>query len=87
MFSLLEDLRVVMTLNRGTLSCLSGIPVLDGALLDEQLDQIAHQFVSTFVEAPWVGLAADGLGAAIGWLRQGGRGNGGSSVEPQSKPR
>ncbi|CAJ1447579.1 unnamed protein product [Effrenium voratum] len=45
-----QDLRVVMTLNRGTLSCLSGIPVLDGALLDEQLDQIAHQFVSTFVE-------------------------------------
>ena len=45
-----QDLRVVLTLNRGTLSCLSAIPVLDPEGLEAQLDCIAHQFVSTFVE-------------------------------------
>lgn len=45
-----QDLRVVLTLNRGTLSCLSAIPVLDPEGLEAQLDCMAHQFVSTFVE-------------------------------------
>ena len=45
-----QDLRVVLTLNRGTLSCLSAIPVLTSEKLEQQLDRIAHQFVSTFVE-------------------------------------
>lgn len=45
-----QDLRVVLTLNRGTLSCLSAIPVLDPEGLEAQLDCMTHQFVSTFVE-------------------------------------
>ena len=45
-----QDLRVVLTLNRGTLSSLSAVPVLDAASLDDQLTELAHQFVSTFVE-------------------------------------
>lgn len=45
-----QDMRIVLTLNRGTLSCLSAIPVLDPDGLEAQLDCIAHQFVSTFVE-------------------------------------
>jgi len=45
-----QDLRVILTLNRGTLSCLSAIPVLDAEELEAQLDCMAHQFVSTFVE-------------------------------------
>ncbi|CAK9035852.1 unnamed protein product [Durusdinium trenchii] len=45
-----QDLRVVLTLNRGTLSCLSAIPVLTPENLEQELDCMAHQFVSTFVE-------------------------------------
>ena len=45
-----QDLRAVVTLNRGTLGCLSAIPILDAENLEAQLDSIAHQFVSTFVE-------------------------------------
>ena len=45
-----QDLRVVLTLNRGTLSCLSAIPVLNAEGLEAQLDCMAHQFVSAFVE-------------------------------------
>lgn len=45
-----QDLRAVVTLNRGTLGCLSAIPILDAENLEVQLDSIAHQFVSTFVE-------------------------------------
>jgi len=45
-----QDLRVVLTLNRGTLSSVSAIPVFDPKMIGEQLDAVAHQFVSTFVE-------------------------------------
>lgn len=45
-----QDLRVVLTLNRGTLSSLSAVPIFDAASMDSQLNEMAHQFVGTFVE-------------------------------------
>ena len=45
-----QDLRVVLTLNRGTLSSLSAIPIIQAGAIDMQLNELAHQFVSTFVE-------------------------------------
>eukprot|EP00931_Biecheleriopsis_adriatica_P087604 TRINITY_DN62045_c0_g1_i1.p1 TRINITY_DN62045_c0_g1~~TRINITY_DN62045_c0_g1_i1.p1 ORF type:complete len:1188 (+),score=207.45 TRINITY_DN62045_c0_g1_i1:300-3566(+) len=45
-----QDLRIPLVLNGGTLCSLSAIPVFSAAALDHQLNDMAHQFVSTFVE-------------------------------------
>lgn len=48
--SIKQDLRVALILNRGTLSCLSSIPVFDAARLHSELRDMSRQFVRQFVE-------------------------------------
>jgi len=44
-----QDLRVVLCLNRGNLSCLANVPVFNlGATLDAQMDSVAQDFLTEF---------------------------------------
>lgn len=45
-----QDLRALIVVNRGNRSCLKGIPVFSASRVNGQLDDIARQFMSEFVE-------------------------------------
>lgn len=45
-----QDLRVSFVLNRGTLNCLSSVTVFNSSRLSSELDEVARDFVNTFVD-------------------------------------
>jgi len=45
-----QDLRAILTVNRGTKCCLTGIPVFDASFLNAALNDITKQFVWEFIK-------------------------------------
>jgi len=45
-----QDLRAVVTFNRGNKSCISAIPVFHGTRLNSELNDVMRQFVGAFVQ-------------------------------------
>jgi hypothetical protein len=45
-----QDLRVALVLNRGNLTCLPSIPILDAPRLNSELNDVAQSYVTNFVQ-------------------------------------